>query len=416
MRNVLSKEDLKIATKQLSKNHDHNWVRIGDVFARVLAVDYHSFSIPRILIHGLNSNNVSYTSLLKWSKNRKRNGKIYLSSYFPPPRKDNSDQFNAQWVSLSDVEEFYHNPNDQYDSINIGDSVKVVVRGTWHIAKVVGMYSYWVKEADKSHTILALDVPGHNDFKSSEFYSHHGMLDPNFKGEKVFLANSLFIGSVVSKAPKIQANKNNIKIGDFVNIDLGNRTEKAIVKKTSEDGIEYILAKEAHLKYDSKSYFHKAKYDKVKTSMPRDLKIKEQETNYPLEAIYRISARKILLSSKSLIEKFISQSSNVSLSKIGSLLETNIGNALVGYFASSYLQDKIKNSPRINKLVEEIRLESMLSVSETVVDQLITSSFSQEEVQEQLRLLAPLENLISDQIEDVSEEDVEESYSSSFQN
>lgn len=815
MRNVLSKEDLEIATKQLSKNHDHNWVKIGGVGARILAVDYHSSSIPRILIHGLNSNNVSYTSLLKWSKNRKRNGKIYLSSYFPPPRKDNSDQFNAQWVSLSDVEEFYHNPNDQYDSINIGDSVKVVVRGTWHIAKVVGMYSYWVKESEKSHTILALDVPEHNDFKSSKFYSHHGMLDPNFKGEKVFLANSLFIGNVVKKAPQIQADKNNIRVGDFVTVDLGNRAEKAIVKTSSEDEIEYLLAKEAHLKYDNKSYFHKAKYDKVKTSIPRDLKIKEQETiekevfdlglstehtmyysghcvrsgpdpfivfksgiscslafdgdnvivkdldgkhhlvdkstiinhdhvelkseygsirhyfsgdkkflwanqfevtqsefeflkvnnviragdqtdlwwagvvihsnwsngnwwstnkdgtisvnfndkiynlnqnrganyhsdlgvfnkhlrrfeksdylnnirveryldsgnttsyllnkkypsilhseigpallgpsiekyylfgqeiasreewlvqkektenwfgmkvskpekqylesivvkdrywtnyldvnkniiarahdhhpgvifhisqvdrrtckvscsdgkvydltfddvknessfwnyystqedgirivfghddgiwiekdhgndlyenfdfngkvvsrffqgrhcteqefekwknhfaihvivknfvqqevvaakqetNYPLEAIYRVSARKILASSKSLIEKFISQSSNVSISKIGSLLETNIGNALVGYFAASYLQSKIKNSPRITKLIEEIRLESMISVSESTINQII-SSFSQDEIQEQFRLLEPIENLIPDQMEEIVE-------------
>lgn len=44
----------------------------------------------------------------------------------------------------------------------------------------------------------------------------------------------------------------------------------------------------------------------------------------------------------------------------------------------------------------------MLSVSESTINQII-SSFSQDEIQEQFRLLEPIENLIPDQMEEIVE-------------
>lgn len=86
------------------------------------------------------------------------------------------------------------------------------------------------------------------------------------------------------------------------------------------------------------------------------------------EAAYRVGAKKISAIGNTIATKVLSSVSVKPLSNISDLLQTPLGQAFSSYLAGYALTNKFPNSPKIAKLVEEIRLNGMLSAQEIALD------------------------------------------------
>lgn len=86
------------------------------------------------------------------------------------------------------------------------------------------------------------------------------------------------------------------------------------------------------------------------------------------EAAYRVGAKKISAIGNTIATKVLSSVSVKPLSNISDLLKTPLGQAFSSYLAGHALSNKFPNSPKIAKLVEEIRLNGMLSAQEIAFD------------------------------------------------
>lgn len=86
------------------------------------------------------------------------------------------------------------------------------------------------------------------------------------------------------------------------------------------------------------------------------------------EAAYRVGAKKISAIGNTIATKVLSSVSVKPLSNISDLLKTPLGQAFSSYLAGYALSNKFPNSPKIAKLVEEIRLNGMLSAQEIALD------------------------------------------------